>query len=801
MNYGDFLNGLSQFDSRTQDSQTEQAIPGQVGGIYIGRAAPGPDVPLALNADYLEMVRDARALSDEKKPQKDKARAVYTTLCKHWLDNVNQVLSTDRYNSVALAESVFGFNLDEDPQMTRLDASYTWHSGVIGLVYEVCQRSSLCSVTDVDPNVSAERAPDIDLERPRKRQRRGRGNFAEPAPPQAPAPWLDKRLEVSRRLHKVIEVIYHLHELLHTVYRATLAADPQEPVSHPVNEYDLMRFSHLPMDDLNAYQALVIALSRYFIHMRYRRDGEMVCREQMIALAGQAGSLSHTHYWKPIISIRDAVTHFCNKNTHGNSWANSTRMASNFENAVTYFTAGRDVDLPPVSRFRRLFSFHNGLLVLGNTLPGYIGPPLREDGHGRFFFYPGLGPLEQSSSHIPLDVHSSRLFKSDFPTDYAWILNSNQPMKEHILQHTEINGKYFPTAWPTPLFDSLLERQGYTFFQRPYNSEHITIPVLSSMFQIFAMLGRLLYPVGELDNFQVAIFFLGIAGTGKSIICEIVSKFYGKEAIGKLSANCQTTFAISSMVDKNLIICPEVKSNFGLAASDFQSMVTGESVSANRKHQETLTVRKWTSQMLLAGNDVPPWPDSLGAIFRRLFCVRLEHAVRDDQVDTTIARKLRVELPALLLKFHACYLQLLEDFAEVSFWSFADEKFRKAREGIEQELNPTKKFLYNADMLDRDNEDQRTHEQFSYYIPYARFMELCTDWCKKQNITIRMSSSNREQHNKKIFDDSKYAMLTMNLPFGMGLPPRQAVFVLGVTDLSCPLQLPPDWRSLVVHIK
>ena len=182
------------------------------------------------------------------------------------------------------------------------------------------------------------------------------------------------------------------------------------------------------------------------------------------------------------------------------------------------------------------------------------------------------------------------------------------------------------------------------------------------------------------------------------------------------------------MVDKNLIICPEVKSNFGLAASDFQSMVTGESVSANRKHQETLTVRKWTSQMLLAGNDVPPWPDSLGAIFRRLFCVRLEHAVRDDQVDTTIARKLRVELPALLLKFHACYLQLLEDFAEVSFWSFADEKFRKAREGIEQELNPTKKFLYNADMLDRDNEDQRTHEQFSYYIPYARFMELCMDW-------------------------------------------------------------------------
>jgi phage/plasmid-associated DNA primase len=66
-----------------------------------------------------------------------------------------------------------------------------------------------------------------------------------------------------------------------------------------------------------------------------------------------------------------------------------------------------------------------------------------------------------------------------------------------------------------------------------------------------------------------------------------------------MSANCQQTFALSGFVDKHLIICPEVKSNFGLAASDFQSMVTGESVSANRKHQEIVTIRKWPSQLLM----------------------------------------------------------------------------------------------------------------------------------------------------------------------------------------------------------
>ena len=800
--FDEFFQGLSQFADNTATQRIERVHSTQIGGIYIGPQMDNFNVPLSLNEAYLHMIASARKLADLQKPPKKEAKQVLDALCKHWLIDVDNVLSTQRYQAVRVAEAVFGFTLDEDPQMTRLETTYQFHAGVIGLVYEVCQRSNIA--TSFEPAATAESADNSVRERPAKRQRT---RFATPAnQPAAGAatapvePWLDKRLEVSRKLHKVTEIAYHLHELLHAVYRSVYAVDPTEPVFKPVNEFDLMRFSHVP-DDLNAFQALVIALSRHFVHHRYRRDGEMICREQMQA-GKTAGKLLHTHYWKPVKSIREAITIFCDKKEHGNSWSNATRVSSNFENAVKYFTDGRDDDLPPVSRYRRLFSFQNGLLVLGRDLPKYVGPELRPDGHGRFFYFDSED-ITFCSSLISQDVHSSRLFKRDFSDEFAQMLNSGEPMKPNILMHSSIPGSphFFPTAWPTPIFDSILERQGYSFFQRPYNPDHITVPVVSSMFQIYAMLGRLLYEVGELDNFQVGIFFLGIAGTGKSIICEIVSKFYGKESIGKLSSNCQTTFAIASLLNKHLIICPEVKHNFGLAASDYQSMVTGESVTVNRKHMETVTMHKFVAQTLFTGNDLPPWADALGAIFRRIFCVRMENAVRDDQVDTTIAKKLRVELPALLMKFHACYIQLLEDYSGVSFWSFADEKFCKAREGIEQELNPTKKFLYNADILDRDEELARRGDNFSVYMPYARFMELCTDWCKKQNITIRTSSSNREQQNKKIFDDSMYSFLTMNLPFGSGLPPRQAMFVLGVTDLSAPLTLPPNWRLLIVAQK
>ena len=813
--FDDFLNNLSQFAERsTERPVVDRAVPNQIGGIYIGPTMNNFTVPLALDVEYLQMISTARVLADQQKPSKRESRAVLEVLCRHWLENVDGVLSIQRYQAVRVAESVFGFTLDEDPQMTRLETTYQFHSGVIGLVYEVCQRSNIASSFDIAavPQQQQDEAPvnDRPAKRPRHRRTIVSSQLSQPAPAAVDAPsadnsWLDKRLEVSRQLYKVTEVAYHLHELLHSVYRSVYAADPTEPVFRPVNEFDLMRFSHVP-DDLNAFQALVVALSRHFVHHRFRRDGDMICREQMQSTVGTLPvRLLHTHYWKPVKTIREAITVFCDKKEHGNSWSNATRVAANFENAVKYFTDGRDDDLPPVTRFRRLFSFRNGLLVLGRELPRYVGPLLRPDGHGRFFFYESQpdSDIAFSSSLISQDVHSSRLFKTDFPDEFALMLNSGEPMKPNILMHSSLpsSPRFSPTAWPTPIFDSILERQGYTFFQRPYNPDLLTVPVVSSMFQIYAMLGRLLYEVGELDNFQVGIFFLGIAGTGKSIICEIVSKFYGKESIGKLSSNCQTTFAIASLLNKHIIICPEVKHNFGLAASDYQSMVTGESVSVNRKHMETVTMHKFLAQTLFTGNDLPPWADALGAIFRRIFCVRMENAVRDDQVDTTISRKLRVELPALLLKFHACYIQLLEDFSGVSFWSFADEKFCKAREGIEQELNPTKKFLYNADILDRDDDALRRTENFSVYMPYARFMELCTEWCKKQNITLRTSSSNREQQNKKIFDDSMYSFQTMTLPFGSGLPPRQAVFVLGVTDLSSPLSLPPNWRTLVVAVK
>jgi len=798
----------------------DRAKPWEIGGVYIGKGPEDFGSALALNEDYLQMVRNARLLADQTMPPREEAMRVYKTLCRHWLEYVNGKLSKDRYATIAIAEAVFGFSVDEDPQMSRLEATYNFHCGIIALVYEVCVRAKIVlpdttpAGDTLDPfgsgvpktgrgrrRISNSTVEPNSLAGQRRQRPDEDGDRADDTAAETPL-WKKRKLEVTVHFHKIIELVYHLHELLHATFRTFLAASPEEPAMRPVNEFDLMRFSHLQISGLNHFQNLCVALSRHFFHKRYRRSGDHICAELLLP-SSRRGNFVHSHYWKPLRLIRDEIIKFCDKDTHGTAWANCTRASGHFENVIQYFVDGRDKDLPPVDRNRRLFSFQNGLLILGLDLPGYVGPELRADGYGRFFAYDGSGGF--SSDLVPLSVHSSRFFKSNFPEDCIEMLNSGDSMKPNILCWTPTGPRgsapFLPTAWPTPLFDGLLNRQGYDFFTtKTFDpaARHCT-PDVSSLFQLYAMFGRLLYRVNELDNFQLCVFLLGIAGTGKSVICEIISKFYGKEAVGKMSANCQQTFALSGFVGKHLIICPEVKSNFGLAASDFQSMVTGESISANVKHKEIVTIPKWQAGLLMAGNDVPPWSDSLGALFRRLLVVRLTNPVSDREVDTELSRRLAAELPLLLVKFHSCYLYMLELCKNSSFWLFADEKFLSARTSMELELSPTKKFLSTSDQLERDSCAARSAEDFTMYIPYTSLMELCTEWCKKQGIPLsRMTSSNREDHNRKLLADSNFRVSIMMLPFTPGCAERQTDYVLGVTDHNAPLRLPPNWRTTVV---
>jgi phage/plasmid-associated DNA primase len=124
---------------------------------------------------------------------------------------------------------------------------------------------------------------------------------------------------------------------------------------------------------------------------------------------------------------------------------------------------------------------------------------------------------------------------------------------------------------PTPLWDKLVGHQ---------------MPDVEVKDLYEAMIGRLFVPLGLLDNWQVAMFLKGDANTGKSTMIDLVARgMFPIGTVGTLSANQEQTFGLEGLYEKRMMICPDIKEDFGkvLDITLLQSMVSGEAVSIARK--------------------------------------------------------------------------------------------------------------------------------------------------------------------------------------------------------------------------
>ena len=66
-----------------------------------------------------------------------------------------------------------------------------------------------------------------------------------------------------------------------------------------------------------------------------------------------------------------------------------------------------------------------------------------------------------------------------------------------------------------------------------------------------------------------------------------------------------------------MFVAPEIKADLALEQAEFQSIVSGESVSVAVKNK-TAASMVWTVPGVLAGNEVPNWKDNSGSVLRRI---------------------------------------------------------------------------------------------------------------------------------------------------------------------------------------
>jgi len=381
-----------------------------------------------------------------------------------------------------------------------------------------------------------------------------------------------------------------------------------------------------------------------------------------------------THAWKEKITIRKFIyenTEYC---VDYRQWHNLTSNSSNIKNCTDFLENCKDPRISDLKKDRHVFSFRNGIYnckeeVIVDGVKSYVD---------HFYEY-------GSDKVLDTTIVASKFFNTDFDN------------------FDSIDDWY---DIPTPMFQSILD---YQDFDKDVSK------------WIYVFMGRLLFNLGELDNWQVALFLEGVAGSGKSTITKLVKKFYETCDVGVLSNNIEKTFGLGSLKDKLLFLAPEIKCDLRLEQSEFQLLIEGGDMQLPIKHKESHYI-EWKIPGLFAGNEPPDYTDNSGSISRRLVVAKFHKKVANK--DSDMDGKLSKELPAIMKKAACAYLSAVNEFKGHDFWSSLPKYFRDTQQDMAQNTHALEHFISSGKVVMGEH----------CYVREKVFVQAFNDHCKECNL-------------------------------------------------------------------
>ena len=441
--------------------------------------------------------------------------------------------------------------------------------------------------------------------------------------------------EINDKLNRISANIQYGFDSMVQTYRQLYCNQPELQASLPPLRMDVF-FMPMAEEDMKTHQKLI----RYFLEVCNRRG----YRRQQTALFEpkftEQGHFTRTYTYACEIGtfIYDAIYPY---QQHIWLFSALTEKASVARMCQDYLEKCKDDDIQALVKDRTKFSYRNGLFDARRNM-----------------FYPygvepdGWDPLSVCANYLDVEF-------------------------DHILYDDNLHESNDPLDIPTPNIQKILDAQDFE-------------PDVCRWF--FASIGRMLFEIGNLDNWQYFPFCKGTAGSGKSTILRLAAKFYNDIDVGNLMSEGQTTFSIEHIYDKMVFFCYDVDDKMNFSLTRWNQMVSGESIAVERKFKIPIQ-QNWTVGGAFAGNSYPPWVDQAGNVSRRMLIFMFAKMVRD--VDTNLYDKCKLEMGAFMKKSVSCYFQLLERFGTRGIWDqgVLPDYFHKTKRQMQAETNPLQSFL------------------------------------------------------------------------------------------------------------
>lgn len=464
------------------------------------------------------------------------------------------------------------------------------------------------------------------------------------------------------RIKRLLMMSNDAHDQLRLYIRQTTR------INYPTIEVgkDIFCSSTIPDEDedRNPYQESILYMLTTAYKLGFRRYRKE-CYEQ----------IRNTRAWKPVMTIKSFIYAYTPKESKYEQWKNITAKGTMVKDVDNFLCNCIDIQFPDIVKNRHVWSFKNGLFSCK------VWDPVTERYTTRFYSYdsPEFATLDPT-------IISSKYFDQDFT------------------YHENVSDWY---KIETPAMQQILDFQKFP-------------EEVCRWMYVFA--GRLMFDVGDMDQWQIIPFFKGIARSGKStLIVKVFKKFYDSEDVKTLSNNVERKFGLGSIYDAFMFIAPEIKGDLCLEQAEFQSMVSGEDISIARKYEQAVSIT-WKTPGILAGNEVPGWKDNSGSIIRRLLTFNFGKQVQfaDPKLDT----KLDLELPDIMQKCARAYLEYAQKYSDADIWTVVPQYFKDVQNQIAMVTNSLQHFLSSEKIVFGED----------LICPQKVFIILFNQHCQENNL-------------------------------------------------------------------
>lgn len=251
---------------------------------------------------------------------------------------------------------------------------------------------------------------------------------------------------------------------------------------------------------------------------------------------------------------------------------------------------------------------------------------------------------------------------------------------EDIQVRTMLTTEY--SECETPLFDAYLRYQ----FEEEDDFKFIQFVVGRAMSRIR-------------DKFDFMVLLKGMAGSGKSLLLNLIRSTYDSSQVGILSASFERQFGLSNFTNTEIVICDDIPKDLAgkLDRGDYLSMCTCGPISAPVKNNRTVTkIDRFDQPLVWCGNALPNYTDFSGEIVRRAMVIDFSKIVDADTADNNLFDKIiKHEFGSVINKCRTTYLDYMREYGSSPIETFIPKTFMESRSDTREELNVSYEFAKN----------------------------------------------------------------------------------------------------------